>query len=172
MDAPRTAHPTGAAHASRRIVARVTAPLLLIAATLALLGGALAGASSRSRIAATSVARTPAAVAHPNSHPQLWIRAADLPRLRGWANERNPIYHDGLAALAAHAEADTDHGLVPGRDGGGIGYEEYPTESYAELFAFMSLIADDRATGADYARRARMLLMHVMREAARGPADG
>ena len=34
-------------------------------------------------------------------HPRLWLRADDLPRLRSWANESNPLYRDGLAILAA-----------------------------------------------------------------------
>jgi hypothetical protein len=104
-------------------------------------------------------------------HPRLWLRAEDLPRLRSWAVDSNPLYHDGLAVLAAEAKADMDAGRVPGQDGGGTSWEEYPAEMYAELFAFMSLISNDPATRDDYGQRARSLLMHVMNEAAKGAAE-
>jgi len=105
-------------------------------------------------------------------HPRLWLRAEDLPRLCSWAVDTNPLYRDGLAVLAAEAKADMDAGLVPDQDTGGYGWEEYPTEMYAELFAFMSLISNDQLTRDDYAQRARALLMHVMNEAAKGAAEG
>jgi len=106
------------------------------------------------------------------SHPRLWLRAADLPRLRSWAVEHNPIYRDGLAPLADQAKAAMDADHVPGADTGSTSYDEFPTEAYAELFAFMSLISNDQRVRHDYARRARTLLMYAIREAARGPADG
>ena len=106
------------------------------------------------------------------SHPRLWVRAEDLPRLRSWAVDSNPLYRDGLAVLAAEAKADMDAGLVPDQDTGGYDWEEYPTEMYAELFAFMSLISNDQLTRDDYAQRARALLMHIMNEAAKGAAEG
>ncbi len=105
------------------------------------------------------------------AHPRLWLTAADLPRLRSWATDSNPLYRDGLALLAARAVQEMDDGRVPGDDCGNVGYEEYPTESYAELFAFLSLVDNDPTARADYARRARSLLMHVMNEAAKGPAS-
>lgn len=104
-------------------------------------------------------------------HPRLWIRATDLPRLRAWANADNPFYASGLAPLAAQAKIDMDDGLVPAQDSGDITWEQYPTEMYAQLFAFMSLIENDQATRDDYAQRARTLLMHVMDQAALGPAE-
>jgi hypothetical protein len=105
-------------------------------------------------------------------HPRLWLRPEDLPRLRSWAANSNPIYRNGLAALAAQFKADMDAGKVPAQDRGTVGYESYPTEMYAGLFAFMSLVSRDRAVRADFARRARTLLMHVMNEAAKGKAVG
>ena len=63
-----------------------------------------------------------------------------------------------------------DEGRVPDEDCGNVGYEEYPTESYAELFAFLSLVENDAAARSDYAARARKLIMHIMNEAAKGPA--
>ncbi|MBP8273262.1 MAG: hypothetical protein KAY59_02475, partial [Acidobacteria bacterium] len=44
----------------------------------------------------------------------------------------------------------------------------YPVEWFAEVFAFMSLIENDAAVRADYAARARTLLMHVIDKAALG----
>lgn len=104
------------------------------------------------------------------SHPRLWFTAADLPRLRAWATASNPLYRDGLALLAERAKQDMDEGRVPDQDCGDVGYEEYPTEMYAELFAFLSLVENDAAARTDYAARARALLMHIMNEAAKGPA--
>lgn len=106
------------------------------------------------------------------SHPRLWVRADDLPRLRSWAVETNPIYRDGLARLADEAKADMDAGRVPGGDPGDLNYREFPTEIYAELFAFMSLVSPDQASRDDYAGRARQLLMHAMNLAVQGPAEG
>lgn len=105
------------------------------------------------------------------THPRLWIRADDLPRLRSWASDANPIYAEGLALLAERAKQDMDAGRVQ-TDPGNSGYTDYPTESYAELFAFMSLISPSESARADYAQRARTLLMVVMNEAAKGIGDG
>lgn len=104
-------------------------------------------------------------------HPRLWIRAEDLPRLRSWAADSNPVYRDGLAFLAAQAKADMDAGHLPAEDDGSPGWHQYPNEKYAALFAFLSLISPDSAARDDYARRARTLLMYVMNEAAKGAAD-
>jgi len=103
-------------------------------------------------------------------HPRLWLTAADLPRLQSWATSANPLYRDGLALLAERAKQEMDEGRVPDRDCGNVSYEEYPTEMYAELFAFLSLIEQDAAVRLDYASRARTLLMHIMNEAVKGPA--
>jgi hypothetical protein len=107
-----------------------------------------------------------------SGHPRLWVRAQDLPRLRSWAVDSNPMYRDGLAILAANAKSAMDNNLVPDTDSGGIAWEQYPTEMYAMLFAFMSLIENNQATRDDYAQRARTLLMAVMNEAAQGEASG
>jgi hypothetical protein len=104
------------------------------------------------------------------THPRLWITAEDLPRLRGWATDDNSLWRDGLLALAEQRRAIMDAGTVPAEDTGGYGWEPYPTENYAELFAFVSLIHPDKAERADYAERARTLLMYVMNEAVKGPA--
>ena len=62
-----------------------------------------------------------------------------------------------------------DSGHVPDDDGGSDAYEEYTTEAYAELFAFLSLVDPNPAARADYGRRARTLLMHVIDRALPGP---
>jgi len=103
-------------------------------------------------------------------HPRLWLTTADRPRLRAWAVASNPLYANGLALLAARAKAEMDEGRVPDQDCGNVGYEEYPTEMYAELFAFLAQVENDATGRADYARRAHTLLMHIMNEAAKGPA--
>ncbi len=120
-------------------------------------------------------AAPPAAVASPAlaaGHPRLWVRAADLPRLRSWAVPENPVYQQGLKALAERASAEMDAGNLPSGDGGDITWEQYPNEMYAMLFAFMSLIENDPAARDQYAQRARTLLMYVITEAAKGPAEG
>ncbi len=105
------------------------------------------------------------------SHPRLWLSAADVPRLRSWAVESNPLYSQGIQLAAVRAKEAMDRGDVPQRDCGTTNYEEYPTEMYAELFAFMSLIENDATVRADYANRARSLLMHVINLAALGPSS-
>jgi len=115
---------------------------------------------------------TPAFAQTPvSTHPRLWIRADDLPRLRSWASDANPVYRDGLALLAERAKQDMDGGNVRS-DPGNSGYTDYPTEMYAELFAFMSLISPNEAARNDYAQRARTLLMTVINEAAKGVGEG
>ncbi len=109
--------------------------------------------------------------ANPGGHPRLWLTPALVTRLQGWAVESNPLWRDGLLPLAEAAKAAMQRGDVPGKDCGGRGYEDYPTEMYAELFAFLSLVEPQPAARADYAARARSLLMHVMNEAAKGPAS-
>ncbi len=65
-----------------------------------------------------------------------------------------------------------DAGNIPGGDEGSVAWTEYPTENAAQFFAFLSLVDPDEAARADYAERARTLLMAVIGEAARGPAEG
>ncbi|GIK56174.1 MAG: hypothetical protein HND44_02090 [Chloroflexi bacterium] len=105
------------------------------------------------------------------THPRLWLTPADVEVYRAWANENNPLWRDGLQLLAERARADMNAGRVPDQDCGNIGYEEYPTEMYAELFAFLSLVDPDPAMRAEYTQRARTLLMYMMNLAAQGPAS-
>lgn len=104
------------------------------------------------------------------SHPRLWVTQDDLPRLRSWAVDSNPIYNEGLGLLAEFAKSEMDAGAVPNQDSGDITWEQYPIEMYAELFAFMSLISTDEAERDDYAQRARTILMYVMEIAILGQA--
>lgn len=123
---------------------------------------------------------TPPVVAAPvTSHPRLWLTSNDIPRLRSWAVPSNPIYQNGLHALALEAIDLMDNpgigqpgNRLPGQDNGGNGYTPYYTEAYAQLFAFMSLVDNDPTARADYAQRARTLLMYIMDQAVLGPADG
>jgi hypothetical protein len=105
------------------------------------------------------------------THPRLWLSSADVPRLRAWAVAGNPFYNDALRPLAERAKTEMDRGDVPGRDCGSTEFEAYPTESYAELFAFMSQVENDALLRADYASRARTLLMGIINQALQGPAS-
>ena len=136
-----------------RVVAVVIAALLGLA-------GCTASTSGRAALPGTSpesgrpVPRT--------DHPRLLVTSSDVARLRSSATDANPIYKDGLAAYATRAKADMDAGHAPGADTGSKDYERYPSEWYAELFAFMSVVAPDEPARADYGGRARTLLMHVI----------
>lgn len=125
-----------------------------------------AAASGQQPAAANTLASQSA-----SNHPRLWLTPGDVERYRQWANADNPFWQDGLLPLAERARAEMDEGRVPDEDCGDVGYEEYPTEMYAELFAFLSLVDPDPAARQDYAQRARTLLMHVMDLAAKGPAS-
>ncbi|MBK8050683.1 MAG: hypothetical protein IPK16_28400 [Anaerolineales bacterium] len=133
--------------------------------------GAAEAASPGPATALPQVTPLPAPTVLAANHPRLWLTPADVVRLRGWATATNPLYADGLAPVVERAKADMDAGRVPAEDCGQRGYTEYPTEAYAQLFAFMALIDPVPAARADYAQRARTLLMHVMNAAALGPAD-
>jgi hypothetical protein len=100
------------------------------------------------------------------THPRLLVRGADLDRLRSWAVDSNPIWSKGLNKLASDAKQTMDKGDIA-KDDGAAGYADYPTEGYAELFAFMSLVAPAEQRE-DYAQRAKKLLMTAINEAAKG----
>lgn len=104
-------------------------------------------------------------------HPRLLVQQHDLARLRRWAQPDNAVYAKGLAVLAATAKAAMDEGHVPDDDTGSAAYDQYPSESYAESYAFMSLIDADAKARDDWGRRARTLLMSVIKEAAEGAAE-
>jgi len=127
-------------------------------------------------VALTLTATAGPSAAQPlTTHPRIWIRQQDLPRLRSWATSANPIYQDGLRALAVDFKARMDNGsLIAGDHGTNYGYTQYPVEWFAQVFAFMSLVENDPAVRADYANRAHTLLMYIMNKAVLGqtPGDG
>jgi hypothetical protein len=151
-----------------------TRPRLAIAAGLSVAvlagGGATWAALHWDGIRHAAPCHGPASPVPAAGHPRLFVRPGDLNRLRGWATDANPVFTAGVGQLAGTAKADMDAGRVPGGDRGRDGYEEYPTESYAELFAFLSLVSPDQAARDDYGRRACSLLMDLVdRDAVRQP---
>ncbi len=106
------------------------------------------------------------------THPRLFLTQADLPRLRSWAVDSNPIWVNGLAHIAEQARKDMDAGTIVSKDKGGDTYDEYPTEGYAMLFAFLSLVGPDETTRTADAQRARTLLMSGIDKAAGGVSEG
>ncbi|MCE3258371.1 MAG: hypothetical protein K0S12_12 [Bacteroidetes bacterium] len=103
------------------------------------------------------------------SHPRLLVKSANLPLLKAKASASNP-YFVALQQRATVAKNDMDNNL-PAGDAGINAYTAYPSEMYAQLFAFMSLITTG-ADSLDYASRAKTLLMHVMNIAQLGPQAG
>lgn len=146
--------------------------LAILGAALALLAASCSGTDEPRPARPTDVSTTTSAapgVAR-TDHPRLLVTAEDLPRLRSWATEANPIYAQGLAAKVAQAEGLVADGTIPDTDSGlWSSYEPYPTESYAELFAFMSLVHPDAAKRDEYGQLARDLLMYVVDKALPGP---
>lgn len=118
-------------------------------------------------------AAPPAAAAPSATHPRLWVTQADLPRLRGWAVASNPMWSKGLNAAATSAKAYTDAhwNWATGKpdskwhDTGSNNWEGDATEAYAEMFAFMSLVDPVAANRADWAKRARLMLMWAINQA-------
>ncbi len=104
-------------------------------------------------------------------HPRLWITPADLPRLRAWAVGSNPLYAS-LAQVGASAKDEMDSGKIARGDNGGYTSVDDPTESYAELFAFLSMVENEPAVRGDFGKRARTLLMTAIDQAAKGTAAG
>jgi hypothetical protein len=86
--------------------------------------------------------------------------------------QSNPLWSGGLDLLGQEAKAEMDAGNIPSGDSGGTTWTEFPCEMYSELFAFLSLVDPDPGARADYAARARTLLMHAITEAAKGAAEG
>ncbi len=106
------------------------------------------------------------------AHPRLWLTTSSLEQYRQWAANGSPFYTESLLPAAEQGKADMDAGVIAAGDLGGYAYEDYVTENYAALFAFMSLIHPDTAQRDEYAQRARTLLMHVINAAAQGVAAG
>ncbi|MGK4005016.1 hypothetical protein WMF31_20485 [Sorangium sp. So ce1036] len=142
-------------------------PIRLLLTTAALSLGLVGAAAS-------------AGAAPVTGHPRLWLTADHLPRLRGWAADSgNRMYRDAMVPALQRAIAVYDSRFYPnGRpsptwpDGGTNAYVQYPTEAYAEFFAFMSLIDPDVAARPEHAQRARNLLMVAIEAASKGRAEG
>lgn len=112
------------------------------------------------------------------SHPRLLITQADLPRLRSWATASNPMYVSLQTALNS-AIGYYNNKFFPGGqpnsiwpDNGGTTWTAAVTESYAEFFAFWSLIDPIVANRPIHAQRARNLLMYVINQASLGKSAG
>lgn len=104
-------------------------------------------------------------------HPRILVRQTDVPRLRNWAVSTNSVWN-ALNKLAQRAKTDMNSGKLNTDDGEGALNVPVPSESYAELFAFMSLVHPDNAARTDYANRAYKIIMKIINEAAKGVADG
>jgi len=109
-------------------------------------------------------------------HPRLWLRSQDLPRLRQWATAGNPMFGGAsggaLYQLALTARDRIESGAVPRDDNGASTYTPYPTESYAALMAFMSLVDTDAARNPRWIAAGKTALFAVIDQADRGVGDG
>jgi hypothetical protein len=138
----------------------------------------LASPEARRRLfvtAATALALTTqlAAAAPATTHPRLWVTQADITNLANWTVPSNQTWQNGLlaAAMQGAATADAHWNYTTGvpdsgwKDAGSSSYEEMPTEAYAEMFAFMSMVDPVQANRPQWALRAHTLLMWAMNQA-------
>ena len=104
-------------------------------------------------------------------HPRLFVAEKDLDRLRSWARPDNRFYAAGVKANGERYKKWMDAGDLV-LDGDCRTKDRFIScEWFMETFAFLSLVSPDRAERDDYARRAKKLLMHMIGEAVKGPAD-
>ncbi|MFT3775908.1 MAG: hypothetical protein QM820_61980 [Minicystis sp.] len=150
-------------------------PALLALAAVALLPGCPSEPTPAPTTPPTQLAATSSPVELPPGHPRMWITAADLPRLRGLATDRNPMWQKGLRPALEAAIATYDKEFFPGGqpnpkwpDPGIDNWVPRCTEAYAEFFAFMALVDPDAEARLQHAGRAKRLLMHVIEEAGKG----
>ncbi len=114
-----------------------------------------------------------------SSHPRLWITTNDLPRLRAWATDANPIYL-GIRTFLTNAMINYDTQYFPGGTpnatypdlGDSQGYIGLITEEDALVFALFSLIDPDVNARAVYAQRGADLIRVALTQAALGPLAG
>jgi len=104
------------------------------------------------------------------THPRLWLTADDLPHLRAWAVDTNPIWSQGLARVIEQVRTRVDSGKAA--DDGSAGWVEDPVEADAEVLAFASLVEPDEAARAKDQQRARQLLLKGLKAAAGGASKG
>jgi hypothetical protein len=95
-----------------------------------------------------------------DGHPRLWIREADLPRLRAWARPSNPVWANGVAPRLADVRAKVDAGDFEKKTD--CASTEPYCESFAELLAFGSLVDPDPAVRKADAARARKILIPLL----------
>jgi hypothetical protein len=120
-----------------------------------------------------------------STHPRLWITAADLPRLRGWAASGNPIYagltqvlgtaigNYNLAFPGAALTAKNPTPASPFPDLGDTqGYQGILVEENAMILAFNSMIDPSPSNRSAYAQAARNLIMYGLNQAAQGVLSG
>ncbi|HTJ62868.1 MAG TPA: hypothetical protein VL899_03585 [Alphaproteobacteria bacterium] len=140
-------------------------------------GDVIRSAIGAGAILAALAAGLPASAEPVATHPRMWVTAADLPKLRNWAVDSNPMYKKGLALAAAQAKANADAAwnwtsgkpdLKKWQDDGSTGYVFDCTEAYAQMFAFMSLVDPNAANRKEWASHARIMLMWVINQAALG----
>jgi hypothetical protein len=142
---------------------------LACVAAAALAGTAAVAGCRGARQPSAALLPVPSAAAMA-AHPRLWVRAADLPRLRQWARGSNPTW-TALDQAATRARAVYDAGKIPAGKACTDESGSYTCEGYAELFAFLSLIDADETTRRADAARAVRLLMAVVDEAKKGRRD-
>src|SRR4051794_20318974 len=78
---------------------------------------------------------TPARAQGAATHPRLLVTQADVVRLRGWAVPANPWWND-LVSIVGDAKTLMDNGTLMNGDNGFYASSGYPSEEYAEMFAF------------------------------------
>ncbi len=124
----------------------------------------------------TTMPDNPAAV---TSHPRILFTQADIPRLQNWASTPGNVAFIALQNALNSAVNYYNANFFPGGqpnpnwpDNGGTTWTAAVTESYAEFFAFWSLIDPVAANRPLHAQRARNLLMYVIDRALLGPAAG
>lgn len=145
-------------------------------------------AADHSKTATATVTFT-AAPTPRTDHPRLWITSDQLPKLRGWASNSNPIWQNGMAltSVAYKATADAhwcwsngqgECGSVPsGQPDSGwssidCGNNCPSTETYASMFALMSMVDPAGQTARDnWGVRAHDMIMWEMNQMALGFAN-
>ena len=131
---------------------------------------------ARTSDAALLRVNAPVARVAATTHPRLWLRAEDLPRLRSWATSGNPLYGTAsggaLYQLALTARDRIESGAVPRDDNGGSTYTPYATETYAALMAFMSLVDLDAARNPRWIAAGKTALFAIIDAADQGIGPG
>ena len=103
-----------------------------------------------------------------SGHPRIFLNPSDVQLYQSWAKSSNSVWVS-LNNFAIKCRSEMDQGLLSQDLGDGLAnYNPYPTEAYAEIFAFMSLVDPNLSVRPNWAKRAHDLLMVVVNEAAKG----